>query len=335
MNLDVFNNDAFKLVPLSQAITLMPFQPTMIRSMGIFNEQGISTIAASIEMENNVLTLVSTAPRGSPGAVKNLQRRTMKDFRSVHLPQRVQVYADEVLGLRAFGTSTEVEVAMSRLQKKMAVARRDLDLTIEFQRVNAIKGIVYDADNATVLWNWFTEFGVSQQTMNFDLATGSTDVRQKCVDTSRKVEDELGGIMNSGVEVLCSPEFFDALVGHATVIDSYKYQQGQTNRSDLRKSGFEYGGLLFKEYRGQVGAVKFIETGCAYAVPTGVPDLFTTFYSPADHMDAIGTEGLPYYASLEPMDHGKGIDCLTQSNPLHLVNRPRAIIKLGRNASFN
>jgi hypothetical protein len=168
-----------------------------------------------------------------------------------------------------------------------------------------------------------------------DLATGSTDVRQKCVDTSRKVEDELGGIMNSGVEVLCSPEFFDALVGHATVIDSYKYQQGQTNRSDLRKSGFEYGGLLFKEYRGQVGAVKFIETGCAYAVPTGVPDLFTTFYSPADHMDAIGTEGLPYYASLEPMDHGKGIDCLTQSNPLHLVNRPRAIIKLGRNASFN
>lgn len=335
MNLDVFNNDAFHLVPLSQAMTLMPFQPTMIRSMGLFAEQGITTVAASIEMENNVLSLVATAPRGAPGAVKNLPRRTVKDFRSIHLPQRCQVYADEVIGLRAFGKSTEVETAMKRLQAKMAICRRDLDLTIEFQRIGAIKGIVVDSDGTTPLWNWFTEFGVTQQTMNFDLAVGGTDVRQKCVDTSRKSEDELGGISNSGMEALCSPEFFDALVGHANVIDSFKYQEGKENRKDLRRAGFEYGGIIFKEYRGQVGATRFIEAGCAYAIPMGVPDLFTTFYSPADHMDAVGTEGLPYYASLEPMDHGKGVDCLTQSNPLHLTNRPRSIIKLGRNASFN
>lgn len=333
MNLDVFNGDAFHLVPLSQALTLMPHQPTMIRTMGIFNEQGISTIAASIEMENNVLTLVPTAPRGAPAVVKNLQRRTVRDFRSVHLPQRCQVYADEVMGLRAFGKQTEVEVASARLNKKMAICRRDLDLTIEYQRIGAIKGIVLDSDGVTPLWNWFTEFGVTQQTVNFDFA-GSATVRSKCVETSRKIEDELGGIMNSGVEVLCSPEFFDELVDDADVRENFKYQEGQENRKDLRKTGFEYAGLTFREYRGQVGATRFVEVGNAYAIPIGVPDLFTTFYSPADHMDAVGTEGLPYYASLEMMEHGKGIDCLTQSNPLHLVTRPRAVIKLGRNATF-
>lgn len=333
MNLDVYNNDAFHLVPLSQAITLMPFQPTMIRSMGMFAEQGITTTAVSVEMENNVLSLVAAAPRGAPGAVKNLQRRTVRDFRTVHLPQRCQVYADEVIGLRAFGKSTEVETAMRRLTAKMTVCRRDLDLTIEFQRLGAIKGVVLDSDGTTVLHNWFTEFGVTQQTMDFALDVSGTDVRQKCVDTSRKIEDELGGISNSGVEALCSPEYFDALVGHPNVIDSFKYQEGRENRRDLRRSGFEYGGIIFKEYRGTVAGQRFIDAGEAYAVPMGVPDLFTTYYAPADHMDAVGTEGLPYYASLEPMDHGKGVDCLTQSNPLHLTNRPRSIIKLGRFAA--
>ena len=334
MNLDVFSGDAFKMIPLSQAITLIPHVPTQIRSMGLFAESGITTTDVMIEMVNEVLTLVPTAPRGAPGAVKNLQRRNVRKLSAVHLPQRVALLADEVLGLRAFGKQTEEELAMSRLTAKMKIARRDLDLTIEWQRMGAIKGIVLDSDASTVLLNLFTEFAVSQQTLDMALDVDATKVRSKCVTVQRMIEDKLGGLMNTGVDVLCSAEFFDDLVDHKAVSEAWKYATSNANAltGDVRR-GFQFGNLNFVEYRGKVGATRFIEVGCAYAVPTGVPDLFNTYYAPANYMEAIGTEGLPYYASQEPMDHGKGIDVETQSNPLHICNRPNAIIKLGRNAA--
>lgn len=333
MNFDVFNNDAFHLMPLSQAMSLMPFQPTRIRELGLFAESGISTLTTMVEMENGVLRLVPTAARGSPGQVTTLQRRNMRPFASVHLPQRVAMLADEVQGLRAFGAQTELELAMSRMNKKLATAKRDLEYTIEFQRIGAIKGKVIDADGTSVITNFFTEFGVTQQTKDMKLDVDTTKVFTLFTELKRQLEDQLGATTYTEIRVLCSPGFFDALTGHLAIIDSYKFQQAQYTRGDNRK-GFEpTPGLIFEEYRGALGGVAMIEPNCAYAIPMGVSELFSTFYSPADTLEAVNTEGLPFYVSIELMDHGKGLDILTQSNPLHLCNRPNAIIKLGKNAA--
>lgn len=334
MNLDIFNGDAFHIIPLSQAFTLLPYTPTRIRQLGLFAEEGISTLSVMVEMDNDVLSLVPTAPRGSSGQVVTIGRRNVRPFMSVHLPQRYSLTADEVQGLRAFGSMTEVETATNRLMKKGAKARRDLDLTIEYQRMGAIKGKVLDADGTTIISNLYTEFGVTQQTLDCHLDVTTTHVFNVLGPVlKRLIEDKLGGIMMSGIRVLCSGEYFDAVTTHPVVEESYKYQAAQVNRDDKRR-GFEIvPGVVLEEYRGQVGAIRFIEAGCAYAMPEGVPDLFTTYYSPADNMDTVNTDGLPYYMSVEPMDHGKGVDVLTQSNPLHLCNRPNAIVKLGVNAA--
>lgn len=334
MLLDVFSADAFKLLPLSQAVTLLPHTPTQLRAMGLFNESGIRTTEIGIEMVAGVLTLVPAQPRGGPAVVKGLPGRNVRKLSAVHLPQRTALLADEVMGLRAFGTESDEEVAMQRLMEKLAVCRRDNDLTIEWQRMGAIKGKVIDADGTTVLMNLFTEFGVSQQTFDMALDVSGTKVRSKCTQIKRLIDSALGGVTYTDVDVLCDATFFDDFVDHGAVAAAYTgYQQGQGQlTSDLRK-GFRFGEMNFVEYRGQVGATKFIETGCAYAVPRGVPGMFETYYAPANAMDAVGRPGLPYYASLEPMDHDAGIDALVQSNPLHVVNRPNAIIKLGRNAA--
>ncbi|MNR58211.1 hypothetical protein D3C85_1791520 [compost metagenome] len=56
--------------------------------------------------------------------------------------------------------------------------------------------------------------------------------------------------------------------------------------------------------------------------------MFITRFAPADHVDAVGTMGLPYYTSLELLKHGKGVDMLSQSNVLNLNTRPAAVIRL-------
>ena len=126
MMLDVFKSDAFHFTKLVAAINLIPYVPTRLGSLGLFSQEGVSTLTVAIEMQNNVLTLVPTAARGTSGAVKTLQPRNVRDFRTSHLPQRVAIMADEVMGLRAFGSETEEEVAMRRLTAKAAVARRKM-----------------------------------------------------------------------------------------------------------------------------------------------------------------------------------------------------------------
>lgn len=333
MNLDVFNGDAFHLIPLSQAMSLMPYQPTRIRELGYFGEEGINTVTMMVEMEQGVLSLVPTAPRGSAGKVETLGRRNVRPFMSVHLPQRVSLAADEVQGLRAFGSQTETEVAMDRLNKKLAFAKRNLDLTIEYQRIGAIKGKILDSDGSTVITDLFSEFGVSQSTKDMALDNAGTQVFLKFIELRRQIEDALGASTYSQIRVLCSSGFYDALSQHTAIIDSFKYQMAQVTRADNRK-GFEpTPGIIFEEYRGLLNGNAFIDANCAYAIPEGVPDLFKTYYSPADMMSTVNTMGLPYYASIELMDHEKGVDVLTQSNPLHLCNRPAAIVKLGKNAA--
>lgn len=327
MMLDVFRSDAFHFTKLVAGINKVPYIPTRIGSLNLFAPEGVSTLTVAIEMQNNVLTLVPTAPRGTSGEVKGVERRTVRNFNTVHLPQRVAVMADEVAGLRAFGSETEEETAMRLLMKKATVARRDLDITHEWQRMGALKGQVIDADGSSVLVNYFTEFGVSQSTKSIALSNTATKVLQVVVELKRQVEDKLGGTMMSGLRVLCSAEFFDALTGHPAVIEAYKYQQSNFLRTDNR-DGFEFGGVIWEEYRGTIGATRFIAANKAYAVPEGVADLFKTFYSPAPYMETANTTGLPFYMKQKNLDYDVGVEYQVQSNPLHMCTRPDAIVEL-------
>lgn len=327
MHLDVFKGDAFSLMSLVAAINKLPYVPTRLGNMGIFAEEGVSTLSVAIEMQNGVLTLVPTAPRGASGAVKTVERRNIRDFRPVHLPQRVSVMADEVSNLRAFGKETDEETAMGLLTKKMAIARRDLDVTHEWQRVGCLKGQVLDADGTTVIYNYFNEFGVTQSTQAWALSTSTTKVLQLCIALKRMIEETLGGVYNSGVTVECSAEFFDAFTSHAAVTEAYKYQMSQQLRSDMR-DGFEFGGIWWEEYRGKVGGTRFIAANKAYAFPTGVPELFKSIYAPAPYMETVNTMGVPFYAKQNMFDYDVGVEMQVQSNPLHICTRPDAIVEL-------
>jgi hypothetical protein len=329
MMLDVFKGDAFSFTNLVAAINRIPFVPTRIGRMGLFSSEGVNTTSVAVEMQAGVLTLVPAAPRGSRGPSKNVEKRTVRDFRTVHLPQSVEVMADEVQGIRVFGSESETETAMALLQKKMAVARRDLDLTHEWQRIGALKGVVLDADGVTVIYNYFTEFGLAQQTQNFAFSVDATKVRGVCNAVARKIEDKLGGLMMvGGIHAFVGKTFFDALIDHPAVRDTYL---GSGQSSELRRGlrmNFEFGDIVFEEYRGSVGGNAFVADDEGYAFPLGVPELFKTFYAPAPYMDTAGTNGLPFYMKGRAMDFDKGLDYEVQSNPLHMNTRPEAVVKL-------
>lgn len=328
MHMDIFNDDAFSVVSLTKAIEDTPFVPGRVGQLGIFSEEGVSTTSISIEKVGSTVSLVPAASRGSSGRPMGNDKRQMIPFTATHLPQRASILADEVQNLRAFGSETEVETAQRLMNRKLAKMRRDLDTTIEYQRIGAIKGSILDSDGTTELLNLHTAFGTSVTSHSLVLGTAGTPVRNKVIEARRKMEAALGGLTYSGARVLCSASFFDALVGHAKVEAAFdRYMNGEFLREDQR-GGFYFAGVFWEEYRGQVGTTKFIADGEAWMVPEGVPDLFVTNYAPADYMETVNTLGQAYYAKQEPKDFNKGIDVETQSNPIHICTRPAVPVKL-------
>ena len=329
MHLDIFNDDAFSLSQLTVAINDLPKTYNRIAEMGLFRERGITTTTASIERKGHLLSLVEARPRGAPGKPHTPERGKLIALKAIHLPQRTAVLADEVQNLRAFGSETDVQTVMTLLREKMAGMRRDLDLTIEYQRMGALKGLVLDSDGTTEIYDMFEVFGLTKTTHAMTLGTAGTDVLAKAIGARRKLEAKLGGAMFNGIRVLCSPGFFDALTGHAAVKDAFaRWNSGEFLRTDYHNSGFPFAGMFFEEYSGNVAGVPFIPADKAYMVPLGVPDMFMTLYAPADYMDTVNTIGLPYYAKQERMGFDKGVEVESQSNPIHINTRPDAVIEL-------
>jgi len=320
---DLFNQDAFGLTALTAAINELAFTPTQIAQLGVFSEEGIATLSAAIEYQAGTVSLVTVAPRGSPGQRPVHDKRRIYSFQVPHLPQADGLLADAVQGIRAFGqenTAQSIEVERDKLLAKM---RRQIDYTVEAHRMEALKGNFYDVNGSIV--SLFTTFGLTQTSVAFLLTTSTTKVRQKCQLVLEAIEASLGGVPYTGVTAICGKTFWTQLIDHELVRDTYQAQ----NAAQLRNNPFtdlDYGGIVFRRYRGD--SVVKVADDEAIAFPNGVPDFCITRYAPANSVETVNPRGLPYYAKAEPMKMGKGIDMEAQSNPLNLCTRPGALIKL-------
>ncbi|WP_047237345.1 major capsid protein [Chromobacterium subtsugae] len=325
-SIDIFNDDAFSMASLTAAINELPHTPSRLASLGLFHEEGITTLTAQIEKDGDTLALVSAGERGVAGQVVGGSRRKMVPVNTIHLPQQSTIKADEVQGLRQFGSETELESVLGMVAKRQAKHRRQLDVTNEYHRIGAIKGQILDADGKTVLLDVYQTFGLKQRSIELDL--GKDTLRMQCLDVHEAVEEALGAAPHTGVRALCGKTFWAKLQGNKAFSDSARDAAlAAALRGDPRDA-VEYAGIVWERFRGKVGSVGFIGDDEAYAIPEGVPELFITRYAPADHIDTVNTNGLPYYTSQEILKHGKGVEIESQSNPINLCTNPGAVIKL-------
>ena len=145
----------------------------------------------------------------------------------------------------------------------------------------------------------------------------------------------LGGVAFTSVYGLCGDAFWDDLIDHAEVRDTYRYQEGVRLREGVVFSTLKYGGITFENYRGWIGrgtdagdtVTPFIDPNEAHFFPLRMPNLFKTFFAPADYIETVNTLGLPRYAKAIPSDNNKSVRLEMQTNPLSLCLRPRALIK--------
>jgi hypothetical protein len=336
--LDIFKQDAFSVVSLTDSINRLPFVPGRAGQMVPWNEEGITATVVGIEEMNGVLNIVNPTPRGGVGEPFGKDRRKLRVLAVPHYQINDGIYADEVQGVRAFGSETALDTVSALVNRRMQKFTANLDATLEFQRIGAIKGIILNGDGST-LYNLFTEFQVTQVAeIDFDLDNASPAsgvLRAKCADIIRTIADEMEGVPFQGVHAFVGNAFFDALLAHKEVTQSYlntpmanvlrePYVYPNGNKV---YGAFEFGGIVWENYRGQVGGEAFVDTDKAFIFPVGAAGLFKTVFAPADYIETVNTVGRPRYTKQYAWPNDKGLSLEIQSNALSYCSRPRVLIK--------
>lgn len=333
MLLDAFNTSAFNCISLTDAINRMPFKPSRIGAMGLFDVRGVTTTSVMVEEKDGVLSLLPTKARGGIPSVSAAEKRYARNFVIPHIPLDDCVRADEVQNVRAFGSQTELEGVAQVVNDKIAKMRQSHEVTLEYHRLGAVKGLVLDADGVTPIHNLFTEFNCTQLApvvggfAEFDFTAATPPVKETCLGIIRAIETQLGNAPYDHIHCFCDATFFDGLISEAGVVAAYAAQTNAAVLINDTRKGFVFGGITFEEYRGTIGTVQLVEANSAYFFPVGCPGLFTTTFAPADYIETVNTVGLPYYAKQQVMDFDKGIMISTQSNPLCLCTRPMSLVR--------
>lgn len=340
-HMDIFKDDAFSAVELTTALNKVPFKPQALAQMGIFTPKPIRLLDASFEKKDGKLTLVSTSERGSPLEQAEGTRRDIRAVRTHRVAKGDKLRADEIQGVRAFGSETELEQMQAEVMARMISLRDDIELTHENMRLGAINGLVIDADGTTVLNDWFDFWGIAQPAeIDFDLDNAnpaSGAVKKLCNQVIRAMAKAGKGAFTPGTRIgaLCGDAFYDDLTTHKEIVATYLNQQAANElRGDAHAQPYEsfrYGNITWINYRGTDDGTVGVSTDKCRFFPIGAKDVFQHVMSPGESFDFVNTPGQPHYSIIVPdRDRNQFVQIEDYSYPLFACTRPEMLLRAKR-----
>ena len=329
---DIWEGDGFTLESLTAAVNHEPYRPGQVSALGVFEEDSVTTTVVSIEERNGKLSLIEPTERGGPGETADDEERNRIPFEVDHYQRDDFIKADSVQNIRAFGEEDVLETLQDRIERRAQRHAQDLTMTLEHQRVGAIKGIVTSKSGKT-LHDLYSRFGIAvPAAVSLELDVEATKVASLWQDVMYGIEDALDEPY-SGIHVFTGRDFHKALWTHKTVQETFLYHNGAAILRQDVPDTFEFGGATWERYR--TGAKATANLGAPYiaatearVIPLGVPDLFITRFAPADYEETVNTEGLPFYAKQYSSRNGKGRHLEVQTNAISLCTRPGVLRKL-------
>jgi hypothetical protein len=345
--MDIFNQDAFRMVTMTAAVNLTPYAPDFLGTLGIFTPTPIRTIDAAIaRTDDGEIRVVQTTPRGAPPLEQKILPQNVRSFRTPRVAIGDTIYAHELQGIlaRAVMQGGDMGLMMQDLQAEISYRlegptglRSKQEATKERHRLGAISGIVLDADDS-VLYNWPTLWGLSLPAeIPFDLSAASpevgvlqTAVRQLKRDILRSAK--VGNRQNIRIIGLCGDEFFDKFVKHADVLPAFNvFQANAATRISLGLNNgiapfttFQWEEIDWINYRGtDDNETIAIAPDKVKFIPAGIPGLFQEVLAPAESFEYFNSPGLPIYVNTIPdRDRNSFVRLETYVYAMYVATRP-------------
>ena len=323
---------------VSNLVALVRDMPNLYYDPVDFREEGVYDSFISIDKETNGLKILARTERGGPPSRLGKEKGGVISMVIPNFSLEGNVKVADIEGRRELGTPNSLKTFARATSKELIKIGRYFQITKRHLKLGALKGNVKDGAN-NVIVNLFEAFGIEQKTITFPLSNAAPEpVIQAAMDLADYIQDNLDGEVFGGVKVLCSKDFFDALVKHPAVREGYKFYEGtnpirENVSSNITRRPFEWQGILWEKFLGKAPnkagvMTKFIDEGEAVGIPLGTNDTFVNFNAPADFEEAVGTLGLPEYFKMAREKYGRGVDILGQMNPLPICTKPKTLVKV-------
>jgi len=347
-NMDVFRTNPFSLIAMTAAVNREKFVPDLLETLGIFTPEPIREEKFWFEKKQNRVALIGTSPRGAPKAQTNKDRANVRDFRTTRLRKADTLTASEVANIRAFGTEAEVIAVAQEVASRTRKIQEDMRLTWENMRLGAITGSVIDADGTSVIYNWYSEMGVTvpdEIAWNFGAATAADgNIKKMANQVKRSMIRSAGGSFgtNARIVALCGDAFFDDLTTNKETRATY-LNQPEASMLRLEYAGafgaFYYGGIEWINYRStddqpgdENGTFVGIPTDECRIFPVGARNVFSHVMSPGESFDLVNTLGQQWYAKTKPDPGNEFVEIDVASYPMFVCKQPEVLRRGKRGA---
>ena len=327
--MDIFNGSAFHTTALTGQINRVDFKPGFLGSLNLFRAMPVRTRTIFVDMRDGRLQLIPTSAIGAPPKELSPDDRSAVPLKTTRLAEGFTLYAEEVQGVRAFGSESEVVQVQAEYLRRMARVREDMELTHEHHRMGALMGVLLDADCTTVIYDFFEEFGITKPAViRWNLDSPTWNPRQASTDLVRDLATKSRGAINQTTQIhaLAGNEFFDKLTTHPMVERTYLNTQAASElRGNTNPYGsFTFGGITYHNYRGtDDGTTISVPADQARFFPVGANDVFQKAQAPAEFMPYVNTPGLDTYAiNIRDLQRDAWVRGELYSYPLYFCQRP-------------
>jgi len=332
LTMDVFKQDAFSAISLTEAVRKSQTIPGLIGSLGLFTPKPVRTRTVAVEVKGNTLNIIQTSEPGAPRTRRANNKGDIRDLRVRRIEEASTITAESLQGIRAFGSETELKTLQKEVAERQQDVIDDLSATVERLRLSCINGVLLDADDTTI-YDYYATFGFAQPAeidFNWSARTGAKKFIANNV--TRPIIRALGGFAPPGMRILalCGDDFFDDLQENGEYRDTFKNTEKASELlKDTAFQSVDAWGVTWVNYRGTddnskvavaVDKVKF--------VPVGVRNLFQEAFAPAPTFGFVNTMGQEWYSRIvTDKDRDEWADIEIESHRLPICTRPEALLQ--------
>jgi hypothetical protein len=332
---------------LTDQINVIPNRYGLMQELDLFPAEGSTSTIVEMRYENKTLRVLPAKERGAPSTPMLSETGKTIFIEIPHFPAEDLITPKDLQDILVVAGRTKRHITLEEeVAKRLLSLRNTHAITREWVRTSALQGIITDGNGSTV-YNLNTVFGIVPTVIDFVLGTPGTDVIGKCQQVWQSISSNLHGEVMRAIEAIVDPTFFGELIEHPNVAKYWLQAEQATSIANMvrvQRQGqmwgreFYFQNILFREYYGTapikagnppaITSTPFWAQATGTAYPVGTMNMFRTFDGPANDLRFVGEVGAEIYVSPKILDHGKGIELASESNPLAVCRRPEATVQI-------